>query len=128
MGGEAIDVVLDVELDANGVWPGIRKAEGVKLLEGGAELAAIWTTRLAPGEPTIVALRIDLGGGRVAIVETTVHRFLAIADAMRKRYGDEHAIREAIRVRGHCGRARCVPIDDGSCYCACAACDDARAR
>jgi hypothetical protein len=28
----------------------------------------------------------------------------------------------------HCGGARCVPIDDGSCYCPCRSCDAAKTR
>jgi hypothetical protein len=31
-----------------------------------------------------------------------------------------------LKTEGHCGNAKCVPIDDGACYCDCVACNDAR--
>lgn len=87
---QVIDMDLDVKLDSNGVWPGLRAETGIKLLEL-AELGAIWTTTdktTPPVSEPVVALRIDLGGGRVAVAETTVRLFLTAAAAMRAHYGE----------------------------------------
>ena len=85
-----IQVSLDVDLGPNGVWPGLTTAEGVKLIEAGAELGAVWTAKgvMAGDRNPVVALRIDLGGGRVAIVETTARLIQMVAGALRGRYGD----------------------------------------
>ncbi len=87
--GAGIEVNLDVDLDPNGVWPGLKEAHGVKLIEY-AELGAMWTAKdvMAGERNPVVALRIDLGGGRVAIVETTARLVQMMAGALRGRYGD----------------------------------------
>lgn len=86
MKGEGIAVDLDVKLTEAGTWPGLRKEKGVKVLEG-AELAAIWTTEdSSRALGTVVAMRIDLGGGRVAIAEETLSSFLDCADKVRAYY------------------------------------------
>lgn len=92
MKGEGIEVDLDVKLTERGTWPGLREEKGVKVLEG-AELAAIWTTEDSTRAlGTVVAMRIDLGGGRVAIAEETLSSFLNCAGKVRAYYEPENKV------------------------------------
>jgi hypothetical protein len=94
MKGEGIEVDLDVKLTDQGQWPGLRKEKGVKVLEG-AKLAAIWTAEVWATEDTtrtVVAMRIDLGGGRVALAEETLSSFLNCAAKVRAYYETQNKI------------------------------------
>lgn len=84
-----VKVELDLELTDKGVWPGLTLANGVKLIESG-ELGAVWTAQGVTAEwgDQVVALRIDLGGGRVAIVETSVRAIQKVAAVLCDRYGE----------------------------------------
>lgn len=85
----SVSIVLDQDMTANGVWPELKPENGIKVIQAG-ELAAMWTAKgvMAGERNPVVALRIDLGGGNVAIVETTARLIQMMAGALRGRYGD----------------------------------------
>lgn len=41
---------------------------------------------------------------------------------------EDYEVAPLVQQRFHCGGAKCVPIDDGSCYCGCAGCDGAKEK
>jgi hypothetical protein len=84
---DEVEVKLDLELTSQGVWPGLTLKNGVKLIETG-ELDAVWTARdvTTDGGDPVAALRINLGGGRVAIVEISVRALQKVAAILGARY------------------------------------------
>lgn len=84
---DEVEVQLDLELTSQGVWPGLTLKNGVKLIESG-ELGAVWTARgvTTDGGDPVAALRINLGGGRVAMVEISVRALQKVAAILGARY------------------------------------------
>lgn len=84
---DEVEVQLDLELTSQGVWPGLTLKNGVKLIESG-ELGAVWTARgvTTDGGDPVAALRINLGGGRVAMVEISVRALQNVAGILAARY------------------------------------------
>lgn len=81
-------VAIDLNLEGDGIWPDLRGKHVIHLTDGSTIGIAALPGGMRSGRPS-VAIRIDLDGQRVVFVETSLRLFLAAADALRARYGQE---------------------------------------
>ncbi len=80
--------IIHLQLDGDGAFQDLRdKMDGVIHLTGDFTIAVL-TAGMVSGRPSL-ALRFDLPDGRVIIQETSVRVFLAAADAIRAKFGDQ---------------------------------------
>lgn len=84
---------LNITLDGDGAYPDLAEtmASG-QVIHLGNDAPPIGITALADGMASgrlSVMLRLDLPDGRVVLAETSLRLFLAAADALRARYGNQ---------------------------------------
>ncbi len=80
--------IIHLQLDGDGAFQDLRgKMMGVHHLTGDFTIAGL-TAGMVSGRPSLV-LRFDLPGGQVVLQETSVRVFLAAADTIRAKFGDQ---------------------------------------
>jgi hypothetical protein len=84
--------MIHVILDGDYCWPDLRQKEKVYHLASGAppiQVAAL-EAGMTSGRPS-VSIRLDLDQDTVVVAETSLRMFLAVAEALKARYGDPHS-------------------------------------
>jgi len=79
---------LDIILDGEGCWPDLPAInEAGNMAMGGSLKIAALPGGMQSGKPSVM-IRVDLPGGKVALVETSLLLFQSAARAFTAKYGD----------------------------------------